>query len=226
MARPRGFDTGRATAAMLTAFWRKGFAGTSIPDLCEATGLLPGSLYAAFGTKDEMFRRALADYAAWLVGEMPKGLQGIAGIKAALDTIVRLTVADDERRGCPMLNAIAEGEALSEAVRGDIENGLNWMRGFYRARLGEARAAAGTSADLNALEALLFGAGVSIRILGRANADARLLQDIADGAVAAVRAALAPTKSKTGGKTWTPRISSRATTGPKRDLRFSKKKRR
>jgi TetR/AcrR family transcriptional regulator, transcriptional repressor for nem operon len=224
MARPRSFDTDRAATAMLDAFWRQGFAGTSIPDLSDATGLLPGSLYGAFGSKDAMFRLALQRYAAWLAGEMPRGLRGLDGVKAALDTIVRLTIEDPARRGCPMLNAIAEGEALAKATRGDIENGLLWMRGFYRARLAEARADAGSNADLRAVEALLFAAGVSIRILGRAKAEPRLLQDIADGAVAAARGALSHPKLKSGGKTWKARISSRAPNGPKRAFSSSRKK--
>jgi TetR/AcrR family transcriptional repressor of nem operon len=195
--------------ALLDAFWRQGFGATSIPDLSAATGLLPGSLYAAFGSKDEMFRLALKRYAAWLGGEMPAGVTGLEGIEAALNTIVRLTVEDPARRGCPMLNAIAESAELSSETRADLQSGMARMRRMFRTRLQEAQAHSGRNADLPRLEALLFAAAVSIRVLGRAKAEARLLQDIADGAVASARALLGANSPTSGGRKWKIRNSSK-----------------
>ena len=43
MVRPRGFDVDEVSEGLLNAFWLRGFARTSIPDLTAATGLLPGS---------------------------------------------------------------------------------------------------------------------------------------------------------------------------------------
>ncbi len=44
-------------------FWRKGYEGTSLPDLTKAMGINRPSLYAAFGNKEELFRKALDLYA-------------------------------------------------------------------------------------------------------------------------------------------------------------------
>lgn len=46
----------------MVVFWRQGFAGTSIADLVEATGLQRQSLYNAFGDKQGVFNAALARY--------------------------------------------------------------------------------------------------------------------------------------------------------------------
>ncbi|QRP43670.1 TetR/AcrR family transcriptional regulator [Amycolatopsis sp. FDAARGOS 1241] len=62
MARTREFDTGQAVAAAMEAFRRKGYEGTSMRDLTEATGVGSGSLYAAFGSKDGLYLAALDLY--------------------------------------------------------------------------------------------------------------------------------------------------------------------
>ena|SRR5690606_18515488 len=61
--RPRKFDTNEALDRALTVFWQRGFEGASLSDLTEAMGINRPSLYAAFGDKETLFRRALDRYA-------------------------------------------------------------------------------------------------------------------------------------------------------------------
>jgi len=60
--RPREFDVNEALDRALEVFWRKGYEGASLDDLTAATGVNRPSLYAAFGNKEELFRKALARY--------------------------------------------------------------------------------------------------------------------------------------------------------------------
>jgi AcrR family transcriptional regulator len=60
--RPREFCVDQALAAALRVFWRKGFDGASLTDLTDAMGITRPSLYAAFGNKEELFRKALDLY--------------------------------------------------------------------------------------------------------------------------------------------------------------------
>jgi AcrR family transcriptional regulator len=62
MGRPREFDIDKALDQALHVFWRQGYEGTSIADLTEAIGITKPSLYAAFGNKEELFRKALDRY--------------------------------------------------------------------------------------------------------------------------------------------------------------------
>jgi TetR/AcrR family transcriptional repressor of nem operon len=192
MARPRSFDPAKAETSMLDVFWRNGYLATAIPDLSAATGLLPGSLYAAFGNKDAMFEASLKRYRAWLADELRTSVTGFAAIESMLNAIVRITIEDAERRGCPMINAIPEGHALSPEARAMITDGMNAHRRSFRARLTEAARETGATIALDELEALLFSASVSIRVLGRAGMPATLLRDIAAATLAAVRQRLAP----------------------------------
>lgn len=60
--RPRAFDTDQALDAALLTFWTYGYEGTSLGDLTEAMGINRPALYLAFGSKQELFMRALDRY--------------------------------------------------------------------------------------------------------------------------------------------------------------------
>jgi AcrR family transcriptional regulator len=62
MGRPREFDPDKALDVALHVFWRRGYEGASMADLTEAMGITKPSLYAAFGNKEELFRKALDRY--------------------------------------------------------------------------------------------------------------------------------------------------------------------
>jgi AcrR family transcriptional regulator len=61
--RPREFDPDQALDRALEVFWRKGYEGASISELTESMGINRPSLYAAFGNKETLFRKALDRYA-------------------------------------------------------------------------------------------------------------------------------------------------------------------
>jgi TetR/AcrR family transcriptional regulator, transcriptional repressor for nem operon len=195
MGRPRRFDAAEVEEAVLGVFWSRGYAGTSIEELTEATGLLRGSLYAAFGSKEDMFRAAMKRYSAHLVAAFSTEKTGLDGVQHALETVVRLTTDDAERRGCLILNAVPESHPLSAETNKQLQDGLKAMRALLRRRLREAQADAGTDFDLEPLAAMLFASSVAIRVLGRAGCDRRLLEDIATGATDAARHRFEPAKT-------------------------------
>ena len=194
MARPRQFDTADVEKALLGVFWSHGYRSTSIEALTDATGLLCGSLYAAYRDKESMFRVAMKLYVADLATALATDETGLDGIQQMLETVVRLTARDPDRRGCLILNAIPESQALSEETREMLQDGLRAMQALLRERLREAQAEAGTDLDLDPLVAMLFAASVSIRVLGRAGQNRRLLQNIAKGAIEAARRCFEPRK--------------------------------
>jgi len=81
--RPREFDAEEALAAALRVFWEKGYEGASLSDLTEAMGITRPSLYAAFGNKEDLFKRALDLYES----------EKLAYVRSALDAPTARAVA-------------------------------------------------------------------------------------------------------------------------------------
>ena len=77
MGRTRAFDADEALERAVTVFWTKGYEGTSLSELTEVMGINRPSLYAAYGNKQELFRKALERY-----GEGPSSYERKALAKA------------------------------------------------------------------------------------------------------------------------------------------------
>ncbi|MFV0625110.1 TetR/AcrR family transcriptional regulator [Sphingomonas sp. ac-8] len=97
--RPREFDVDEALAAALRVFWSKGYEGTSLSDLTEAMGITRPSLYAAFGNKESLFRKALDLY------EHEK----LNYIRAALEEPTARAVSERLLRGAVEIHASTTG---------------------------------------------------------------------------------------------------------------------
>ena len=62
MGRPREFDTTAALDAAMRVFWEKGFEGATLKDLTDAMRINRSSMWAAFGNKEELFKKAFGRY--------------------------------------------------------------------------------------------------------------------------------------------------------------------
>ncbi len=62
--RPRGFDEDAALEAAMRVFWAKSYEGATMADLTEAMAINRSSMYAAFGDKENLFRRVVERYRA------------------------------------------------------------------------------------------------------------------------------------------------------------------
>jgi AcrR family transcriptional regulator len=82
--RPIGFDKDAALEAAMLLFWERGYEGTSMADLTQATGLNPSSIYAAFGDKHVLFQLAVKRYM-----EMRAQYAGKALEEPTLEKVVR-----------------------------------------------------------------------------------------------------------------------------------------
>lgn len=73
--RPRTFDPEKALDAALLLFWRHGYEGTTLAALTKAMGINVPSLYAAFGNKETLFKKALNRYLQNPASYLPKALE-------------------------------------------------------------------------------------------------------------------------------------------------------
>ena len=121
--RPREFCTEGALAAALRVFWTKGYEGTSLTDLTEAMGITRPSLYAAFGNKEALFRKALDLYEREKLAYIDQSLvaptaRGVA--ETLLHGALEMQTNPCEPRGClEVISATACG-AEAESIRADV----------------------------------------------------------------------------------------------------------
>lgn len=188
MARTRTFDLDTAITQATEVFWKRGYAATSMTDLYEATGLKPGSLYAAFVDKETLFRRCFEAYTEHFRATLPKDRQGVAAIEAWLAVQARLAADDPDRKGCLIINTVTEREVHSEATKALAAGRLQEIRDFFRLNLALAVADGSLPASFpqEAEADALLGTVVSLMALGRAGADKRVISHVAVRAAAAL----------------------------------------
>jgi TetR/AcrR family transcriptional repressor of nem operon len=110
--RPREFDVASVSEAAGRVFWERGYHSTSLDDLTEATGLLRGSLYGAFGDKRGMLLAALDYYAEGAVARLSErlnsGLPPHEALREALLHHTRVVSALTGIPGCFITNTALE----------------------------------------------------------------------------------------------------------------------
>jgi AcrR family transcriptional regulator len=191
MARPRKFDETRVVTAARDRFWVSGYAGTSLDDLCEVTGLGRGSLYGAFGDKHALYLRALDDYctnAAQSSRERLRGGEGsayerlAAHVRGAAEDIA----GDTGHRGCLMAKGAAELGSAHEDVAKRIGRTFTELHADLAECLEEARrdGELARSSDPAALAGLLLAVLRGMEALGEGSADPELITTAAEQALA------------------------------------------
>lgn len=115
--RPRSFDRDQALDAAMRVFWTKGFGGASMADLTSAMGIASPSLYAAFGSKEALYRETLQRYET-IHGEVFWGpLQGSSTAREAIEAILRGAVrsftSGEQPSGCMLVLGSGQAEELS-----------------------------------------------------------------------------------------------------------------
>jgi AcrR family transcriptional regulator len=110
--RPREFDADKVLDKALHVFWERGYEGTSLTDLTEAMGINRPSLYAAFGNKEELFRRALDRYAEKGPGAVHREALCEPTAKAVAEHLVR-SVARSLTDPCNPAGCLAVQGALT-----------------------------------------------------------------------------------------------------------------
>src|SRR5258708_21356603 len=138
LGRPRSFDPDTALDRAMHVFWAKGYEGASLSDLTRAMRINRPSLYAAFGNKEQLFRKVLDRYMDGPLAYFGKALAA----PTARDVIEQIffgaaRMAGDPRfpSGCLMVQgALAVGSAAGTG-RKEAARGRRGRGGALRCRL-------------------------------------------------------------------------------------------
>jgi AcrR family transcriptional regulator len=172
-------------AAALRVFWSKGYEGTSLTDLTEAMGITRPSLYAAFGNKESLFRKALdlyerekLEYVGRALGQPTARQVAEALLRGAVDNACSI----EEPHGClGVITSVACG-AESQSIRDEVlERGKVAKRALIE-RFERARAEGDLPAhvDIESLTNLLYAVVQGICIQAGSGATRDELEKVVD----------------------------------------------
>jgi len=119
--RPRTFDPDTALRKALDLFWERGYEGTSLNDLAQAMGIASASIYACFGSKEDLFRKVMVLYGT-TSGEPPRrALREQPTARAAIHAMLRATADEitrpDTPHYCMLILAAPTGAVENHKVR-------------------------------------------------------------------------------------------------------------
>jgi len=178
MARPREFDEVRVREALMNEFWEKGYQATSMQDLVDATGLLKGSLYGAFGGKQALYMIALAHYDQTRI---QAGIDMLTGESSAGEKITRLfdTVIDAAKSGvfaggCLLCNASVEMAPVDTKIENSVKTIIRRLQAAVKSAIEPAIKPQG---DATALSGAIICAYFGARVLAKAGAPLQMIVD-------------------------------------------------
>jgi len=153
MARPAQFDKTEVLKQATATFWQMGFSATSISDLVEATQLKPGSIYAAFNSKEGLFLESIDYYGQQSVSKVWQCLNQspnpLDGIKNFLAMLVDETQQDSHQRGCFLVNTILEVAPHNEKVKEKVNRYIKALESCFLNALRSAQKEHFLSANKN-----------------------------------------------------------------------------
>lgn len=193
MPRTPGFRREDVIEAAKGIFWDRGYSQTSVADLVAATGLKPGSLYAAFGSKKGIYLEVLDAYHRSFMRRIGREQRHESGALAGLIRLFEAMIDDAatgrDRRGCLAVNGMLE---MSQHDA-DIARRLSAHNEATRAALADLVRTAQAQRDIDPgrdpeeIAAFLLNSIWGLRVMCRSEADRGVLTGIAAGILAGVR---------------------------------------
>lgn len=189
--RPRSFDRTEALASAMELFWEKGYEGASMSELTATMGIGAPSLYAAFGSKEGLFRESVDLYCATDGAAIWEATLAAPTAYEAVEVFLMTTAREFSRskkpRGCLVILSALHATESSKTVRDELT-----ARRAQSLRSLVAKLAAGvesgeisSTVDLEALARYYITVQQGMSIQARDGADRATLEGIARGALAA-----------------------------------------
>ncbi|MBA3677473.1 MAG: TetR/AcrR family transcriptional regulator [Sphingosinicella sp.] len=197
--RPRGFDKENALLRAMEVFWAKGYEGASMSDLTSAMGIASPSLYAAFGSKEQLFRESLKLYetieSPGIWGAVENAPTAYDAVKGFLIETARVFSRPGKPPGCLVVLSALHATETSDRVRGELIDLRAQTVTELAKRLDRGRQAGEIKADaeVNAIAAYFVTVQQGMSIQARDGATE-------DHLLAIARAALAAWEPLTGAK--------------------------
>jgi AcrR family transcriptional regulator len=170
-------------------FWSKTYEGTSLAELTEAMGIGAPSLYAAFGSKDALFREAVAHYVNHHGVEIWQALDETPTARAAIERFLLATAeayaAPGDPPGCLIVLGTQHGWNADDLAHRDLRERRRANLDQIAARLerGVADGELPQHFDVHGAAAFYLSVQTGMSVLARDGASYATLEAVARGAL-------------------------------------------
>ncbi len=151
MARAAPYDRDATLDAAMSLFWERGYHATSLKDLEAALSMKPGSIYAAFKSKENLYLLAMERYTNRFralfreqIADAPSPLQGLAD---HLHSFAALPDEHAARQACMLVKTIVATQTTEPAIAAQSQAYMSSMRDEFRQVFEAARTRGEISAD-------------------------------------------------------------------------------
>ncbi|MCU1647194.1 MAG: HTH-type transcriptional repressor ComR [Nocardia sp.] len=192
MARTKEFDPDSVLQRALELFWERGFEATSMADLVEHLAIGKASLYATFGSKQQLYEKALQRYTEStdprIMAELSQPGPVLPAVRGLIERYAWEAAGDERHRGCLVVNSAVELAAREPGVARQVEASWALLETTLTSALLRAKAQGELrpDADPRALARFLLVFLQGVRVLERAPGAATRLRDAAAVAIAAL----------------------------------------
>ncbi|WP_390910844.1 TetR family transcriptional regulator [Pseudosulfitobacter sp. SM2401] len=136
MSRAHPYNRETAIDAALTIFWKKGYHATSLKDLEGALNMKPGSIYAAFSSKETLFGLALERYfdtsRSDFLASVHAAPSPLVGLTRFVQKLGRTADDDTQSRACMLVKTVLNATQLDQAMSAQAERYLSSMEDEMR----------------------------------------------------------------------------------------------
>ncbi|MFJ7073551.1 TetR/AcrR family transcriptional regulator [Streptomyces sp. NPDC098781] len=188
IGRPRSFDAEEALERAMMVFWERGYQGASLTDLTDAMGITRKSMYAAFGNKDDLFRKALERYTEGPASYAARALEEPSAREVAtafLAGSVSTTTRPDCPAGClGVQGSLAAGDSgrfAQDTLNAWRDDALTRLRQRFQRAVDENDLPPGADPELLARYLMTVANGIAVQAAGGATRSE--LQPVADAAL-------------------------------------------
>jgi TetR/AcrR family transcriptional regulator, transcriptional repressor for nem operon len=183
MAGVKQFDRDEVLDHAMAAFWTRGYEGTSIDDLVQATGIGRGSLYGTFADKRQLFLAALDRYWNTVGMEMFAELSDPDprhAIERMFDALIRRASNPKFPRGCLFTNTSLECPSCGDEIARKIAENMGQQEtAIYQVlRKAQADGTLNPTQDARALARFFLGVAWGINAVNKSVADPGVFRDI------------------------------------------------
>ncbi|MEV8466474.1 TetR/AcrR family transcriptional regulator [Fluviibacterium sp. DFM31] len=188
--RSKSHDRDKALARARDLFWKQGFHATSLKDIEAALHMHPGSIYAAFGNKETLFRMALERYAEEVAESRQKILDAapdaLEGLARFVETAHPVTRDDLPQPACFLAKTGMDTGLTQPALRAAISALLDRTEAAFAQTYRQAQAEGALPANADPdnlarrLHATLTGIGVYALRPERREQARLMARDLAD----------------------------------------------